>query len=70
MARPTLDYIPVKVVIQASPRLVTYLDILVKKEAYGNSRPEVAKAAAWRLIEDLIGKGVLAQIPDEESTAR
>lgn len=67
MARPALDYIPTKVVIQASPKLIAYLDLLVKKEAYGNTRPEVAKAAIWRLVEDLIGKNFLKEIPDEQA---
>jgi hypothetical protein len=38
MARPSLDYRPVRVVIAASPKLASYLDMLVKKEAYGTSR--------------------------------
>jgi len=65
MARPTLTYTPTRVVIQASPKLVAYLDAMIAKEAYGGSRPEVAKAACWRMIEDLIAKRILDQIPDE-----
>lgn len=66
MARPTLDYTPTKVVIPASPKLVAYLDMLVEKEAYGASRPEVAKTACWRLIEELQKGQILDKIPDEK----
>ena len=66
MARPTLDYTPTKVVILASPKLVAYLDLLVKKESYGASRPEVAKTACWRFIEELQKGTLLKQLPDEE----
>jgi hypothetical protein len=65
MARPSLEYRPVRVVISASPKLAAYLDILVGKEAYGTSRPEVAKTACWRLIEELQKAQILDQIKDD-----
>jgi hypothetical protein len=65
MARPTLPYTPTKIVIQASPKLVAYLDLLIKKEAYGSSRPEVARSACWRLIEELQKGRLLDQLADE-----
>jgi hypothetical protein len=65
MARPTLDYAPIKVVISASPKLIAYIDALVKKEAYGTTRPEVVKTACWRLIEELQKGNILKQVPDE-----
>jgi hypothetical protein len=66
MGRPTLRYKPTKVVIPASPLLVAYLEALMKKEMYGSSRPEVAKTLCWRMIEDLIGRGIVDQIKDDD----
>jgi hypothetical protein len=65
MARPSLEYRPIRVVISASPKLAAYLDMLVRKEAYGASRPEVAKTACWRLIEELQKAQILDQIKDD-----
>lgn len=39
--------------------------MLVRKEAYGASRPEVAKTACWRLIEELQKAQILDQIKDD-----
>jgi hypothetical protein len=65
MGRPSLDYRPVRVVISASPKLARYLDMLVRKEAYGTSRPEVARTACWRLVEELQKSQILDQIKDD-----
>lgn len=47
------------VAITCTPKLVAYLDDLVREEGYGNSRAEVVRGFVWRGIEDLIGKRVL-----------
>jgi hypothetical protein len=52
MGRPRKQHPSTPVEIQASPKLLAYLDILIRKEAYGGSRPEVAKQLCWRMIEE------------------
>lgn len=59
MARPRNSHPTTSVPISATPKLLKYLDDLVKEEAYGNSRAEVAKSFVWQVIQDLISKGVL-----------
>jgi hypothetical protein len=45
--------------IQASPRLVAYLDDLVAGEGHGHSRAEVARNFVWKEVNRLIEVGIL-----------
>lgn len=60
--RPPRNTPPRRVVVQGSPKLRRYLEVLVAEEGYGNSVPEVATTLIWRGIEDLINKGIIDRI--------
>lgn len=45
----------------ASPKLVSYLDDLVKSEGFGDTPAEVAKRLVWEQINRLIATGRLRQ---------
>ena len=61
MARPKNRQPSVKITITATPKMALYLDRLIEEEGYGVSRGEVAKTLVWRVIEDLISKGIIEQ---------
>lgn len=61
MARPKNRQPSVKITITATPKLARYLEDLIEVEGYGASRGEVARNLVWRLIEDLISKGIIEQ---------
>lgn len=60
--RPKNRHKSVEVPITATPKLVAYLEALVREEGYGTSKAEVARNLCWRMIEVLISKGILTQI--------
>jgi hypothetical protein len=45
--------------VAASPKLVQYLDELVRDEGFGNSRPEIVRAFVWKEVNRLIEAGRL-----------
>ncbi|MCK4815524.1 hypothetical protein KA005_07125 [bacterium] len=57
--RPKNRYKSVTVTITATPKLVQYLDDLIKEEGFGNSRAEIAKNFVWKEINRLISAGNL-----------
>ena len=59
-----------KVPISATPKLLQHLDNLIKEEAYGNSRAGVAQSLVWRMIEELISKGVLPRQKGPQSSGK
>lgn len=63
--RPKREKEVIEVTIRATPKLAAYLDALVKKEGYGNSRPQAAETACWRFIEEMKSKGIIKEIDDE-----
>ena len=59
MPRPRNLEQSIKITITASPKLGDYLDDLIREEAYGNNRAEIAKNLIWRAVEDLLYKGII-----------
>jgi hypothetical protein len=53
----------------AEDKLVAYIDMLLEKEGFGNSRGEVARNFVWKEINRLIEAGRLKEIDSEESPA-
>jgi len=45
--------------VNATPKLLAYLDELVDMEGFGNSRAEVARNFVWKEVNQLIADGRL-----------
>lgn len=54
MARPKNPQEKITIELQASPKLVGYLDQLKKMEGFGESRQEIVKTFVWAEINKLL----------------
>jgi hypothetical protein len=59
--RPPKEEATKRVEVQASPKLLAYLDDLIGMEGFGDSRPEIVRRFAWDRINELIKDGRLKQ---------
>jgi len=57
--RPKRETDVIRVTIRATPKLIAYLDDLIKAEGYGKTRPGAVENACWRFIEEMKGKGII-----------
>lgn len=68
--RPPNRHKSIHVKLSAEPKLVLYLEDLIREQGFGASRPAVAKNLCWRAIEELISKGILdrrkGEVADKE----
>lgn len=67
MPRPKNLNPTIPISFAATPKLAAYIDRLIAKERYGNSRGGVARNLVWRMIEDLLSKRLLDEIPDSDA---
>lgn len=49
--------------LRATPKLLAYLDRLVRNEGYGSTRQEVIKTLVWQGINELIAQGRVKEFP-------
>jgi hypothetical protein len=61
MGRPPKTEPTIRIEVQASPKLIAYLDELQKLEGFGDSRPDIVRRFAWDRINELIKDGRLVQ---------
>ena len=54
MGRPRKAHDTITIEIQASPKLVEYLDELVRAEGFGSTRPAVMLHFVWNEVNKLI----------------
>jgi hypothetical protein len=54
MGRPQNLHKKATIEIQASPKLVAYLDQLMQMEGFGETRPEIVKKFVWDGINQLL----------------
>lgn len=43
----------VRIEVWVTPKLAAYLDTLIEREGYGNSRPEVVRRLTWQVVNEL-----------------
>jgi hypothetical protein len=54
MGRPKNPTAKITIEVQASPKLIGYLDVLRKMEGFGESRQEIVKNFVWAGINRLL----------------
>jgi hypothetical protein len=59
MGRPASPHPKKTIEVQASPKLVAYLNDVLKMEGYGDSRPEIVKRFVWDGINKLLAEKLL-----------
>jgi hypothetical protein len=61
MGRPRNQHPKKTVELQASPKLLAYLNELLRMEGFGDTRPEIVKRLVWDGINKLLAEKRLKQ---------